>query len=69
MMWCLLMLVHDVDLEDVGGWQLVFALGRYFSIFIGGHYSLEDQDVVITRLTVLLQITVVDFGTATSTDL
>jgi hypothetical protein len=67
MMWCPLMLAHDADLEDDGVWQVAFAPGRYSFIFTDGHYSLDDRDVVIAWLTTLLQMTVVDSGTTTST--
>jgi hypothetical protein len=51
MMWCPLILAHDVDLEDDGVWQVAFVPGLCSFIFTGGHYSLEDQDVVIAWVT------------------
>jgi hypothetical protein len=51
MMWCPLILARDVDLEDVGVWQVSFVPRLCSFIFIGGHYSLEDQDVVIAWVT------------------
>ena len=38
-------------------------------IFIDGHYSLDDQDVVIAWWTVLLQMTMVDYGIVATIDL
>jgi len=62
MMWCMLILTCDVDLEDDGVWHVSFILGRYFFIFIGGHHSLENQNVVIAWVIGYLKMIVIDLG-------
>jgi hypothetical protein len=67
MMRCPLTLAHDLALENDGHVAFVPALCSF--IFIGDHYSLEDQDAVIALVTCSLQVTTVDYGAAASTDL
>jgi hypothetical protein len=40
MIWCLLFLDYDVDLEDDGVWHVAFVPDIYSFIFICGHHSL-----------------------------
>ena len=51
MMWCPLILVHDVDLEDDEVYHVTFFPKRYSLVFIGGYHSLDDQDIVIAWMT------------------
>jgi hypothetical protein len=71
MMWCplMLMLARDANMEDVGVLQVDFNSRKYSFIFTDGHYSLDNQDAMIAWLTTLLQMTLIDYGTAASADL
>jgi hypothetical protein len=68
MMWCQLILAHDVDLEDDGIWQVSFVPRLRSLVFTSGHYSL-DQDDAIAWVTSSLQMEMVHFGTMASTNL
>jgi hypothetical protein len=69
MMQCPLTLARDVDLEDVGVWQVAYVLGLYSFILRNGQYSLEDRDVMRAWVSVSLQEIVSDFDTAKGIDL
>jgi hypothetical protein len=62
-------LTRDVDLEDVGVWQGAHDPRLCSFKFTGGHYSLEDRDVVIAWVTISFQEIVVDSDTAAGTNL